>query len=171
MTRSHQLLAAAAAALVLSAGYAAQAQDTPEPLLAVHRERHKGPAHLRAACRSGKAEGGGADIRDAGAECRLSGGNGHPDDPAGSDGEALEDGVPEQQRLGVYFVLAVTPQGTTVRRPRRRGVQPAWHLPELSHRGGQVRRRLRSVGMVCAAVPLTDEQIGTLQAADPRCAK
>ncbi len=169
MTRSHQLLAAAAAALVLSVGYAAQAQDTPEPLLACIANgtkvrhtyvQHADPAKLKEAVRIFETQAQSADYPE-GTVIRMI--------PQEAMVKRSKAAFPNSNGWE-YFALAVTPQGTTRARTRRRGVQPARHLPELSHRGGQVRLRLRAWAWVRrgAADRRTDR---TLQAADPRCAK
>lgn len=69
-----------------------------------------------------------------------------------------------------YFALAVTPQGTTVRSSgpyaeNRLGACHSCHAKAASF--DFVCER----GHGCATVPLTDEQIASLQKADPRCPK
>jgi hypothetical protein len=69
-----------------------------------------------------------------------------------------------------YFALAVTPQGTTV---RARGDEASNRLGtcQSCHSGAAKSDYLCGAGPGCTAVPLTEEQIAQLQAADPRCAK
>ncbi|MGE3959516.1 MAG: hypothetical protein AB7H96_22570 [Vicinamibacterales bacterium] len=67
-----------------------------------------------------------------------------------------------------YFALAVTPQGTTV---RARGMEAGNPLGtcQSCHSGAKSDYVCASGG--CANVPLTEERIAQIQAADPRCAK
>ena len=67
-----------------------------------------------------------------------------------------------------YFLLGVTPQGTTV---RARGYEAANPLGTCQncHSGAKSDFVCASGG--CTAVPLTDERIAQIQAADPRCPK
>jgi hypothetical protein len=69
-----------------------------------------------------------------------------------------------------YFALAVTPQGTTV---RARGDDASNRLGtcQSCHAGAAKSDYLCGAGPGCTPVPLTEEQIAQLQAADPRCAK
>ena len=67
-----------------------------------------------------------------------------------------------------YLSLAVTPQGTTV---RARGYEASNGLGtcQSCHSAAKADYVCASGG--CAAVPLTEERIAQIQAADPRCAK
>lgn len=67
-----------------------------------------------------------------------------------------------------YFALTVTPQGTTV---KARGYEASNPLGTCQncHSGAKSDFVCASGG--CANVPLTDERIAQIQAADPRCAK
>src|SRR3954447_1548206 len=169
MTRSHQLLAAAAAALVLSAGYAAQAQDTPEPLLACIANgtkvrhtyvQHADPAKLKEAVRIFETQAQNADYPE-GTVIRMI--------PQEAMVKRSKAAFPNSNGWE-YFTLAVTPQGTSV---RARGDEASNRLGTCQsyHTGAAKFDYVCERGHGCAAVPLTDEQISTLQAADPRCAK
>ena len=171
MTRVHRLLVVGGAAAVLAgttfaaAGPGRAGADDRRALPLARRcghtwIQHPDPAKLKEAVRiyETKAESAGIPGRDR-----------RPHDPAGSDDQALEGGVSEYQRLE-YFALAVTPQGTTV---RGRGDEASNRLGTCKscHSGATKSDDICGGGPGCTAVPLTEEQIATLQKNDPRCAK
>ena len=67
-----------------------------------------------------------------------------------------------------YIALAVTPQGTTV---RARGYEASNGLGTCQSCHGSAKSDFICASGGCAAVPLTDERIAQIQAADPRCTK
>jgi hypothetical protein len=69
-----------------------------------------------------------------------------------------------------YFALAVTPQGTTV---RERGDAASNRLGtcQSCHSKATKFDYICRSGHDCPSVPLTEQQIATLQGNDPRCAK
>ncbi len=67
-----------------------------------------------------------------------------------------------------YVALAVTPQGTTV---RARGMEASNPLGTCQSCHSKAAGDYVCASGGCAAVPLTEERIATIQANDPRCAK
>lgn len=67
-----------------------------------------------------------------------------------------------------YFALTVTPQGTTV---KARGYEAGNGLGTCQSCHGAAKSDYVCASGGCATVPLTEERIAAIQAADPRCAK
>ena len=67
-----------------------------------------------------------------------------------------------------YFALAVTPQGTTI---RARGYEAGNGLGTCQNCHVNAKSDYICASGGCANVPLTDERLAQIQAADPRCAK
>jgi hypothetical protein len=166
MTTTRTFLAAMAAALTLSLGLVLQAQDTPGPLLACIADgtkvghsfiQHPDPAKLKEAVHAYETKA--ADYPE-GTIIRL------------IPGEAMvkrSKAAFPQSNGWEYFALTVTPQGTTV---RARGYEASNGLGtcQSCHSGAAKGDYICASGG-CAAVPLTEERIATIQNNDPRCAK
>lgn len=170
MFRTHRVLAVAVAVLLGSAGLALQAQpDVPEALLSCIASgqkvrhtfiQHPDAAKLKEAVRLYENKVDGADYPE-GTIFRM------------IPGEAMvkrsKAAFPASNGWE-YFSLAVTPQGTTV---RARGFEAANGLGtcQSCHSGAAKADYVCGGGPGCAAVPLTEERIATIQANDPRCPK
>jgi hypothetical protein len=170
MTRTHRFTAAALIAFGVCAGLAAQSQqDTPDVLLACIANgtkvghtyiQHPDAAKLKEAVRLYESKVAGADYPE-GTIFRM------------IPGEAMvkrSKATFPASNGWEYIALAVTPQGTTV---RARGMEAANGLGtcQSCHSGASKSDYICGGGPGCAAVPLTEERIATIQAADPRCAK
>jgi hypothetical protein len=170
MNKAHRLLTAAALGIFVgTATFAAQTQDAPAELLACIANgtkvrhtyiQHPDPAKLKEAVRLYESKVEGADYPE-GTIFRM------------IPGEAMvkrsKTAFP-QSNGWEYFALQVTPQGTTV---RARGMEAANGLGtcQSCHSGATKSDYVCGGGPGCAAVPLTEERIATIQANDPRCAK
>jgi hypothetical protein len=169
MKRAHHLLAAALLALAASATLSLQAQDTPEGVLSCISNgtkvghtylQHSDPAKLKEAVRLFEANAQDANY------------------PEGTVIKAIpQEAMVKRSKAQFpnsngweYFALAVTPQSTTVRErgetaSNRLGTCQSCHV-----QGAKFDYVCRS-GHGCPSVPLTEEQVTTLQKNDPRCAQ
>ena len=168
MTKVHWLLSTAAAALVACAGLVVDAQqDTPQPLLACIADgtkvghtyiQHPDAAKLKEAVRLYENKVAGADYPE-GTIFRM------------IPGEAMvkrsKAAFPASNGWE-YFALAVTPEGTTV---RARGDAASNRLGtcQSCHSGATKSDYICGGGPGCTSVPLTEEQIATIQKNDVRC--
>lgn len=168
MNRTHWFLATAAAVLIAGAGYVANAQqDTPQVLLACIADgtkvghtyiQHPDGAKLKEAVRLYESKTAGADYPE-GTIFRM------------IPGEAMvkrsKAAFPNSNGWE-YFALAVTPEGTTV---RARGDEASNRLGtcQSCHSGATKSDYVCGGGPGCTSVPLTEEQIATIQKNDPRC--
>lgn len=169
MKRVSSLLVAAAAACVISATLAVQAQDVPEAVLACIANgtkvghtylQHADPAKLAAAAKLFEAEGPSADY------------------PEGTIIRAIpQEAMVKRTKAAFpntngweYFALTVTPQGATV---RERGDSASNRLGTCQSCHTQAAKfdYVCRSGHGCPPVPLTEQQVAMLQANDPRCAK
>ena len=169
MTRVSRLLATAAAACIFSATLAVQAQDIPEAVLACIANgtkvghtwiQHADPAKLKQA----------AQLFDLGAQ--------DADYPEGTVIRAIpQEAMVKRTKSAFpntngweYFALNVTPQGTTV---RERGDAASNRLGTCQSCHSQATKfdYVCRSGHGCPPVPLTEQQVATLQGNDPRCAK
>jgi len=170
MTRVHRLLVVAGAAAVLAGTtFALQAQDVPESLMSCIATgskvghtwiQHTDPAKLKEAVRIYETKAENADYPE-GTVVRLI--------PQEAMIKRSKAAFPTTNGWE-YFALAVTPQGTTV---RGRGDEASNRLGTCKscHAGATKSDAICGGGPGCTAVPLTEEQIATLQKNDPRCAK
>jgi len=170
MTTVHRLLFVAGTAVVLAGTtFALQAQDVPEALMSCVATgtkvghtwmQHPDPAKLKEAVRIYETKAENADYPE-GTVVRL----------------IPQEGMIKRSKAAFpntngweYFALAVTPEGTTV---RGRGDEASNRLGTCKscHAGATKSDAICGGGPGCTAVPLTEEQIATLQKNDPRCAK
>lgn len=162
-------MSAALIAFAVCAGLAAQAQDTPDVLLACIANgtkvghtyiQHPDAAKLKEAVRLYENKVADADYPE-GTIFRM------------IPGEAMvkrsKSAFPTSNGWE-YFALAVTAEGTTV---RARGAEAGNPLGTCQgcHSGAAKSDYVCGGGPGCAAVPLTEERIATIQKNDPRCAK
>lgn len=169
MTRTSLVFVAAAIAAVGAATAVALAQDVPAPLMACIADgtkvrhtyiSHSDPAKLKEAVRLYETKAENADYPE-GTIFRM------------IPGEAMvkraKSAFPSTNGWE-YFALAVTPEGTTV---RARGDEASNRLGTCKscHAGATKSDAICGGGPGCAAVPLTEEQIATIQGNDPRCKK
>lgn len=169
-TLTRQVMAAAAAVLVGTATFALQAQqDVPQEILSCIADgtkirhtfiQHADPAKRQEAVRLYENKVAGAEYPE-GTIMRM------------IPGEAMvkrsKAAFPKSNGWE-YFALAVTPQGTTV---RERGDLASNRLGTCQncHSGADKSDLICGGGPGCATVPLTEEQIATIQGNDPRCKK
>ena len=169
MMRTHRLAVALSSALVLSSGYVAFAEDTPDALLSCIANgtkvrhtyiQHADPTRLKEAVRLFETRASDADYPE-GTIVRVI--------PQEAMVKRSKAAFPKTNGWE-YFALAVTPQGTTV---RGRGEEASNRIGtcQSCHAGAAKSDYLCGAGPGCAPVPLTEEQVALLQANDPRCAK
>ena len=170
MTKVHRLLAVGGAAAVLAGmTFVLQAQDVPESVTSCIATgtkvghtwiQHADAAKLKEAVRIYETKAENADYPE-GTVVRLI-----PQEAMIKHSKAA---FPTTNGWE-YFALAVTPQGTTV---RGRGDEASNRLGTCKscHSGATKSDAICGGGPGCTAVPLTEEQIATLQKNDPRCAK
>jgi hypothetical protein len=165
----HRAIVALSSALVLASGFAVVAQDTPEAILSCIANgtkvrhtyvQHADPAKLKEAVRLLETKAPDADYPE-GTIVRVI--------PQEAMVKRSKAAFPKSNGWE-YFALAVTPQGTTV---RARGDEASNRIGtcQSCHSGAAKSDYLCGGGPGCPPVPLTEEQITQLQAADPRCAK
>ncbi|MBS1820218.1 MAG: cytochrome P460 family protein [Acidobacteria bacterium] len=162
-----RVAATAAVTLLLSSVFAAQSADVPPEILACIANgtkvrhtfiQHPDPAKLKEAVRLYESRVENADYPE-GTIFRM------------IPGEAMvkrSKAAFPQSNGWEYFALGVTPQGTTV---RARGMEANNPLGtcQSCHAGATKSDYVCGGGPGCAAVPLTEERIGQIQANDPRC--
>jgi len=170
MTSMHRLPVVAGAAAVLAATtFALQAQDVPESVLSCVATgtkvghtwiQHADPAKLKEAVRIYETKAENAEYPE-GTVVRLI--------PQEAMIKRSKAAFPNTNGWE-YFALAVTPQGTTV---RGRGDEASNRLGTCTscHAGATKSDAICGGGPGCTPVPLTEEQIATLQKNDPRCGK
>lgn len=169
MTRTSFAFVAVATAAVSVATAVVMAQDVPAPLMACIANdtkvrhtyiTHADPAKLQEAVRLYQTKAENADYPE-GTIFRM------------IPGEAMvkraKTAFPNTNGWE-YFALAVTPEGTTI---RARGDEASNRLGTCKscHAGATRSDAICGGGPGCATVPLTEEQITTIQNNDPRCKK
>lgn len=169
MTRTPLVFLAAATAAVAAATAVALAQDVPAPLMACIADgtkvrhtfiTHSDPAKLKDAIRIYETKEENADYPE-GTIIRMI--------PQEAMVKRTKSAFPTTNGWE-YFALAITPEGTTV---RARGDEASNRLGTCKscHAGATKSDAICGGGPGCTAVPLTEEQIATLQGNDPRCKK
>ena len=169
MSRTRPLVLAAAAACLVSATLVVRAQDTPEAVLSCITDgtkvghtyiHHADPAKLKVAAQLFEAQTQNADY------------------PEGTVIRAIpQEAMIKRSKAAFpntngweYVALTVTPQGSTV---RERGDAASNRLGtcQSCHVKASAFDYVCRSGHDCPTVPLTEQQVTQLQAADPRCAK
>jgi hypothetical protein len=167
--RQHRLLAGVAITIALATSPIVSAQDTPDVLNACIANgtkvrhtyiQHADPAKLKEALRIYETRAQDAEYPD-GTIIRMI-----PQEAMVKRSKAAFPATNGWE----YFALAVTPQGTTV---RARGVDASNRRGtcQSCHAGAVKADYVCGGGPGCPTVPLTEDQIATLQSNDPRCAK
>jgi hypothetical protein len=169
MTRAYSVVTAAIVACVASAAFVVQAQDVPEAVLACIANGTKvGHTYVQHA--------DAAKLQQA--VQIFDGQTPNVEYPEGTVIRAIpQEAMVKRSKAAFpntngweYFALSVTPQGTTVREhgdsaSNRIGTCQSCHVKAAAF--DYVCRS----GHDCPSVPLTEQQVAQLQAADPRCAK
>lgn len=170
MHNASRLLTAAAAALFIgTASFALHAQDVPQEILSCISDgtkvrhsfiQHADPAKRQEAVRLYENKVENADYPE-GTIIRMI--------PQEAMVKRTKAAFPKSNGWE-YFAVQVTPQGSSV---RERGEAASNRLGTCQncHSGAVKSDLICGGGPGCAAVPLTEEQIATLQANDPRCKK